>query len=124
LWLVFGDRRVGKKNLISRMFSLPFSADYEPLAGAIVRRGFRCMRQEKVIAEAMIFSELDSLQSCPRSSRRPLSLIFVYDLTNPESFGCIQKWMKAVSDVYGTAAIASIPTFVVGNKKDLIPEAS
>lgn len=47
-------------------------------------------------------------------------LVLTYDVTSPESFAGIQKWMTSFQDTVGESAAERVDVIVLGNKVDLV----
>jgi GTPase SAR1 family protein len=115
-FFIVGDRRVGKKNLFYRFCNQEFREAYEPAPGNISREGWQL--------RATVYSGPEGIEAIAKGNDQPISILLVYDLANPESFSHIQQWMTAVRNFVRRSGQKDVRMFVVGNKCDLISEAT
>lgn len=60
----------------------------------------------------------------PHYYRNAHAVVFVYDVTRPETFDSLETWIKESDHYLGGQANADIPRCVVGNKIDLVSQLS
>lgn len=60
----------------------------------------------------------------PHYYRNAHAVVFVYDVTRPESFDSLESWIKESDHYLGQSNSEDIPRCVVGNKIDLVSKLS
>ena len=112
---LLGESQVGKTSIINRYIGQDFKEEYKPsLSGYYNKKYFDYESNEKF---------LDIWDTSGNENLKPLNkvfikkakgVIFVYDITNKESFDKLKYWVKEAHDQAG-----EFKSIIFGNKSDL-----
>jgi small GTP-binding protein len=117
--LVVGDRQVGKTNLVSRFLFGSFSDEYKPTKSFLPQGKDLSIDGRSLSVQIRELSETEGFGLLRVRQDELITIIVVYDVTDPATFANVQRWLSAARQVPGMTA-SGIWTFVVGNKTDLI----
>ena len=117
--ITLGDSLVGKTSIIKRYLENKFVYDTLPTIGFV-----NCKKKIILKNKMNIFLELCDTSGQERYAslstqyvKNANAVLFVFDLNNKKSFNNIKNWMKFFKD--NTNCENNIPTYLIGNKKDL-----
>ena len=117
---ILGDAAVGKTSFIKRFFDDKFSRQYISTIGAFPYvKSIQAGNQNYSLSfidvsgnEKFLSTVMPKIQNCT-------TIIFMYDVTNKESFGLISKWIEAVKE---NNKIDGLQMYLIGSKIDLESE--
>ncbi|KAL4585600.1 hypothetical protein LXL04_010223 [Taraxacum kok-saghyz] len=113
--VMIGDSGVGKTNLLSRFSKNEFRLEYRATIG--VEFGNRSINVDGKIIMAQIWDTAGNQRYPAIPSpyyRGAAGALIVYDITRPETFKNVEKWLKELRDVTDN----DIVVMLVGNKTD------
>jgi len=123
--VLLGDGGVGKTSLIARYVVNKFDDKYIATIGTKVsRKDIQIVKPDMIINLRMMIWDILGQKEYSKIRTASLSgaqgLVLVGDLSRPETVKSLTDfWLPEVKGVVG-----SIPTVIVGNKLDLVPEDS
>lgn len=117
--LVVGSPKVGKTSLIQRFLFNDFSYDVPPSASE--ERKVVMIGQNKV--PLLICDLIDRTDLATRGYyANTHAIIFVYDITNPETLFDSSTWIKDLKIYLNEQLSSGLPLLFVGNKLDLVKD--
>lgn len=114
--LLVGDSGVGKSCLLTRFTDNKFSFNEVSTVGIDFKERMLEIEGRKTKLQIWDTAGQDRYKSIgPAFFRRAMGILFVYDVTNPETFNNIRKWVISVEE----HAPAEAAKMIIGNKSDL-----
>ena len=115
-FLMLGDQLVGKTSILYRFADNVFNESHIPTVGIDYRfKSIKLQDQEVRLQIWEISGRHKFLDMITGHFHGAAGLIFVYDITNEESFLNVQDWARFVKDLVDP----NIPRILVGNKCDI-----
>ena len=115
-FLMLGDQLVGKTSILYRFADNVFNESHIPTVGIDYRfKSVKLQDQEVRLQIWEISGRQKFLDMITGHFHGAAGLIFVYDITNEESFLNVQRWTRFVKDLVDP----NIPRILVGNKCDI-----
>lgn len=114
--VLVGDSKVGKSNLLSRLYRNEFMPKSKPTIG--VEFATRCMQIDGKVIKAQVWDTAGQERYRAITSayyRGAVGALLVYDTTKFASFEIVRRWLKELRD----HADPKIVTMLIGNKTDL-----
>ena len=113
---MLGDQLVGKTSILYRFADNVFNESHIPTVGIDYRfKSIKLQDQEVRLQIWEISGRHKFLNMTTGHFHGAAGLIFVYDITNEESFLNVQDWARFVKDLVDP----NIPRILVGNKCDI-----
>lgn len=130
--IVLGDSSVGKTCLTYRFCARDFLIQTEATIGVDFRERLLELPNHHSASTQKIKLQLWDTAGqerfrrsmVPHYYRNAHAVVFVYDVTRPETFDSLETWIKESDHYLGGQANADIPRCVVGNKIDLVSQLS
>ena len=116
---LLGDSNVGKTSLINRFCDNTFKEAYNNTIGVDFR--VVTLKYKDIVAKVHIWDTAgqERFKSIATNYfRSAYGFIFVYDLTDEDSFKNVENWVNLAS----SNSVSSILSFLVGNKSDLVED--
>lgn len=115
--IILGEVKVGKTSIANRLCNNRFSEDYMvTIGGSYLQKRLFVNSQEFTYHLWDCCGEERYANLLPVIWKEAKAVLFVYDISNPESFKKIVNWRKALFDVVSKDKIVQ---GLVGNKSDL-----
>ena len=115
-FLMLGDQLVGKRSILYRFADNVFNETHIPTVGIDYRfKSVKLYDQEVRLQIWEISGRRKFLDMITCHFRGAAGLIFVYDISNEETFLNVENWFRFVKDF----ADPNIPRILVGNKCDV-----
>ena len=114
--IIIGDSGVGKSNILGRYLHNEFREDTKSTVG--VEFGSKKMVIENIPIKLQIWDTAgqERFHSITKNIYRNANgVLFVYDITNQESFNNIKNWIKDLDNIKSD----DIKSIIIGNKIDL-----
>lgn len=115
--VILGEVKVGKTSIVNRLCNNRFSEDYMVTIG-----GSYLQKRLFISSQEFMYHLWDCCGDERYASLLPViwkdakAVLYVYDISNPESFHKISNWRKALLEVVDKEKISE---GIVGNKSDL-----
>jgi len=117
--LVLGDASVGKTSVLNQFVNRDFSAQYRPTIGSDLIA--RQVEIDEVLMTLQIWDTAgqERFRALASSFYRNAEIcVFVYDITNLQSFSSIQNWYETFVD-FCPITQSAVSLLLLGNKLDL-----
>ena len=116
---LLGDSGVGKTSLLRIFAGESFPDSFTPTIGVNFRIKPLTLDNNIIKLEIWDITDFDMFWTVfPFFNRGIYGLIFVYDVTNRESFDNLPRWLLEIDKI----ADRGIPRLLVGNKGDLVDQ--
>ena len=114
--ITLGDGQVGKTSLILRFIDNVFSGNYLSTIGIDVKIKKVTLENGKdIIVKISDTAGQERFKAIASNyTKKANGIILVYDITNPESFMEVEKWLSQIKAEENTK-----PAILIGNKSDL-----
>lgn len=130
--IVLGDSSVGKTCLTYRFCARDFLIQTEATIGVDFRERLLELTDRNSVSTQKVKLQLWDTAGqerfrrsmVPHYYRNAHAVVFVYDVTRPDTFDSLETWIKESDHYLGGQANADIPRCVVGNKIDLVSQLS
>jgi len=131
--IVLGDSSVGKTCLTYRFCTRDFLIQTESTIGVDFRERVLELADKNNPGQTQKIKlqlwdtagqERFRRSMVPHYYRNAHAVVFVYDVTRPESFESLENWIKESDHYLGQSNSEDIPRCVVGNKIDLVSKLS
>ena len=118
--LFLGDATVGKTSIINQYVNRVFSDEYQPTVGADFKSRQLDVDGRFVTLQIWDPAGQEKYQSlCPSYYRDSDIVVFVYDMTNTETFEHVEAWLARFREARGDE---QYPMLLLGNKQDCSDE--
>lgn len=117
--VILGESSVGKTNLLSRYLDNKFIEDKPATVGVDFLSKEMQIKSKTIKTQFWDTAGQEKYKSISKAYYKLANgIILVYDITNRESFNCIEKWLEEISEI-----CVKIPNILlIGNKSDLNEE--
>ena len=117
--IVIGDENVGKTSIINRLKKNQFTGDYEPTVGLDFQSMPIFIDEQNITLLLYDTAGQEKYRSLiPLYTKDAHIILFIYDISNYNSFTNIEKWYYSLNNVNKEEVVF----ILVGNKLDLIEE--
>ena len=116
--VILGEKATGKSSLIRRYVHGSFEGRYAATIGLNVSN--KRLNLENSLINLLIYdieAESDFESLFEPFVEGSIAVIFVFDLTRPETFDAVETWVERMKNLTRTSALEN--TILIGNKIDL-----